>query len=74
MGVDLEALMNRAPADPLLVHTAGSDPVFIMYTSGTTGLPKGVIHTNDSLQWAVLTTPLITVVLPTCAGAGRCPA
>jgi acyl-CoA synthetase (AMP-forming)/AMP-acid ligase II len=54
--LDLDALVDRAPADPLVVRTDGGDPVFIMYTSGTTGLPKGAIHTHDSVQWSVLTT------------------
>jgi long-subunit acyl-CoA synthetase (AMP-forming) len=54
--LDFDALVDRAPADPLVVRTDGSDPVFITYTSGTTGLPKGAIHTHDSFQWSVLTT------------------
>ncbi len=40
-------------------HRAGpQDPAAIAYTSGTTGKPKGCLHTHQSLMAAALTPPL----------------
>ncbi|GAA0384150.1 acyl-CoA synthetase [Acrocarpospora corrugata] len=46
--VDLDALTATAsPAEPEL-SGFGDDPLALYYTSGTTGLPKAVIHTHAS--------------------------
>jgi len=52
---DYDTLQAEASAELPLVVGADDDNLFIMYTSGTTGLPKGVVHTHRTMIWSSLT-------------------
>lgn len=44
--VDFTALIAKQSTDCPCEPIAGEDPLFILYTSGTTGKPKGAVHTT----------------------------
>lgn len=70
-----ETLINTAKDQEPDVHIKSDDPWILMYTGGTTGLPKGVIKTHESLiaQWIITAyekqfdeTDIGMVVMPLC--------
>lgn len=49
VGLDVIADLRAGPVDDFVVDVAPDDPTMVIFTSGTTGLSKGVICTNRSL-------------------------
>ncbi len=52
---DYEALLESSREEEPAIGAWEDDNLFIMYTSGTTGRPKGAVHSHNTMFWSHLT-------------------
>ena len=53
LGLDYESLLAGVDAAPVLPDIDGDDTLFVSYTSGTTGFPKGVMMSHAGVADAI---------------------
>ncbi len=53
--IDYGDVVGHASTEAPEIDSGDDDDLFIMYTSGTTGLPKGALHTHNTMTWAIIT-------------------
>ncbi|MER6249569.1 acyl-CoA synthetase [Streptomyces griseorubiginosus] len=51
VGAEYEQVLAGSPSEPIDEPVTGDDTCIIMYTSGTTGRPKGAMLTHGNLTW-----------------------
>jgi acetyl-CoA synthetase len=57
--VSYEKEMAKASEDFITIHLDKEDLSYMLYTSGTTGKPKGVVHSHGDILQAMLTTKYV---------------
>jgi len=58
MQINKSCIENKAEPKPVKANLVADDPLFILYTSGTTAFPKGAIYTHKMLFWNSINTEL----------------